>query len=279
MKLYPEIILKASNNNKNVGAFRFWILAKDFDRGSGYIPAKTFRRHLIKDLKIARSTVYRWIDAAQELGLIEYNGDVYRLAAWDIGAMIAGVTELMRPVNMPIDMFINKGWMAGVWAAFQKHFKGPKSRAFFEAKTGVPARTQREYEAQAGTKKQANYADMGDPAKDPENAFYVDQEAGYYGGSDGHTRRRLPNTYEVPDGYSLANKGNTGKRNRRLKELHREGSIRGPMGRLYCEDDQQLKKARNQAKNQNAQHRWLVLFRHRCKSIYNKVGVYDAVVL
>ena len=283
VKFYPEIILKASTNNKPVGAFRFWVLAKNFDRGgSGCIPAKLFRHYLTNDLKIPRSTVYRWIDAALEMGLIERIEDIYRLTGWHVGAQVAGVIELMKPVYMPTDDFIQKGWMGCVWSAFLTHFegKGPKSRAFLEAKTGVPFRTQRDYEAQEGIEKRANFANMGDPSKDPDNALCIDPGAGIYGGRDGHTRRRLPNSYEkIPEGYAMANKGNTGKRNQKLKESQIEGGIRGPSGRLYCQDDQQLKRARHRAKDQDAKNRWEWLFQLRCRSTFKKAGIYDAVTI
>jgi len=280
IKIFPEIILKASNNNKPVGAFRFWCLAKDYDcGGSGYIPAKDFRNHLIKELNIPRSTVYRWIDQALDLGLTERKGEVYRLAAWDVGAKIAGVTELMPPVHMPLKVFVKKGWTAGVWAAFLLHFKGkgPKSRAFFESRTGVPFRTQWEYEKQAGVKKQANYANLGDPSKDPQHAAAIDGQRGIYG-YQGQTRRRLPNSIiGIPEGYTLANKGNTGKRNRKLRELQIEGSIPEFTGRQYCQNDKEVKQAIRQDKDQDAKNRTGFIYRYVAKVL--KVGVYDAVVL
>jgi len=149
MKLYPEIIFKAINNNKPAGAFRLWFIAKDYDRGgSGFIPAKAFRRYL-KGLGIPRGTYTRWITQAVDMGLIGRTRtargvQVYALVSWDQGAILAGVTSLLKPVMLQLARFTNKGWLAWVWAGYLKHFEGKLiSRATLEKLTGVPARTQR----------------------------------------------------------------------------------------------------------------------------------------
>jgi len=280
VKLYPEIILKAANNNKNVGAFKLWILAKSYDRGCGAIPAKRFRRYTFHQLGIPRASFYRMLKAALELQLITYDGDFYHLAAWDKGAMISGVAKLIRPVYMPLDDFINKGWLSNVWKAFVRHFAGRNiSRAALQELTGVPARTQREYESQAGVKTTACFADMGDPSKDPENAFAI--EGAFYGGWDGHTRRRISNRYEAPqepDGYYLANKGNTRRRNRKLEESQTVGGIQKTTyeERIYCEDAKQLKQAKKQNRKADAKTRPDILYLFRFRTRSGK-GVFSAV--
>lgn len=279
MKLYPEIILKAANNNKNVGAFKVWILAKDYDRGCGAIPGKKFRQYLFKKLGIPRASFYRWLDAALELELIRYDGEFYHLAAWDKGAMIAGVTKLIRPVIMPVDHFIDKGWMANVWKAFTVLFREKTiSRARLEQLTGVPARTQRDYEYQAGVEKTACYANLGDPSKDPDNAHAI--EGAVYG-KDGYLRRRLPNRYDGiqdPDGYKQAGKGNTRRRNRNLEEWHIVGRIQSNYtGRLYCEDAKQLKQAHRQNREADAKTRPDYLYLFRLIAGKARVRVFDAV--
>lgn len=281
MKLYPEIILRANTNNKNVGAFRFWVLAKDYDRGSGFLPAKAFRRYLFHELGIPRATVYRWLSAAQDLGLVDYQNGIYRLISWDKGAAIAGVGRLLRPVEIPKEDFINKGWLGFVWKAFTAHYRGENiSRATFEHLTGVPERTQREYEAQAIVEKTPCYADLGDPSKNPENARVMGE--GVFGMANGHTGRRLPNKYNKPkhaDGYFLAAKGSTKKRNYKLSELRIEGSISPFKGRIYCEDYKQLKRARKQSSQVDVMIRPKELFLFRRLSSWTRSRVYDAVLL
>ena len=275
IRLYPEILLRAANNNKPVGAFRLYVIAKSFDHGSGFIPAKQFRQYLAS-LGIARPTFYRWIDQALALGIIEYNGKTYRLAAWEIAAIRAGCPELMRPVTMPLGWLIGKGWMGRVWSAWLKHFEGPKARATLEALTGCPARTQRHYEAQAGVYNQANYADLGDPASDPGNAWAHDPENGVYS-RGGRMRKRLPNTRLLPEGITLAPKGRTKQRNRKLQALYIEDSSPEFTGRQYCKDDKQVKTATKQGGRLDARTRPNVLWLFR--SLVSGAGVYEPVYL
>jgi hypothetical protein len=244
IKVYPEIIFQATNENLSTGGFRLWFLGKDFDPGgSGMLPSKKFRKHLAR-LGVTRPTFYRWLDEAKSLGLIVQLGPYYRIAAWGKGAQAAGLARLKKTVYVPRKEFVNKGWLAVVWDAFRLLFGNTISRATLEQETGVPARTQRHYESQTGGKVYQNYADMGDPKKDPKNAVAVDEKKGVYGRKNGHVGKRLPNTY-MPEGVLLAAKGRTNKVNRYLRSCDHEGSL--PLmeiiQRLYCETDKQLKSA------------------------------------
>jgi len=244
IKLYPEIIFTAMNNNLSTGGFRLWFLAKDFDPGgSGMLPAKKFRKHLAR-LGVKRPTFYRWLDEAKSLGLIEQLGPYYRVSAWGKGAQAAGLGHLKKTAYVPRESFIKKGWLSVVWDAYRLLFGKTISRATLEQETGVPARSQRHYESQTGGKKVQNYADMGDPKKDPKNAVAIDEEKGVYGRKNGHVGKRLPDTY-IPEGVLLAAKGRTKKVNQYLRSCDHEGSL--PLmeiiQRLYCETDKQLKAA------------------------------------
>lgn len=165
IKVFPEVIYSAIRHNRPAGAFRLWFIAKHFDNGSGFIPVKDFRRY-VDSQGVNEKTYYRWLDQAITLGLIKREGGanpVYRLAAWEGGANAAEVSNgLSRAVNVPIAKFLAKGWLAILWAGYLKHFETkPVSRATLEKLTGIPARTQRAYEAKAGVKAKANYASYG----------------------------------------------------------------------------------------------------------------------
>jgi len=247
VKLYPEIILHALNNNKPVGGVRLWFLAKEFDSGNGHIPSKDFRFWLM-DLGVARSTLYRWLDQALELGLITQGDGVYKLVSWGRGAVLVGVTHLSKPVIIDIEKFINKGWLNYVWAGFLKRFENPVSRETLEKMTGTPPRTQLERERKAGVKTKSNYADLGNPKDNPEGALYPDQEKGYYG-AHGRIRRRLPNSYK-PAGVEAGNVGRTKKANKLINALCDCGAAaENQLERLYCETYQQFKKATRSPRN------------------------------
>jgi hypothetical protein len=276
VRLYPEIIFKASENNKPVGAFKVWFIAKEFDYGGGFIPAKRFRQHLAK-LGIARPTYYRWLSQAFELGLMDHQGDVYGLISWERGAALAGVASLLRPVDIEVERFVSKGWLAVVWGAYIKHFEArPISRATLHKLTGVPARTQRGYEKQIKVKSKGHFANFGDPAKDPKNAVNIDERQGIYGKA-GMTRRRLPDSRTVEEEHiELANKGRTKKANRALKALLLTRCSSPKPERLYFETYQKLKQAnRGKQRDGNAKdrpsHRYLYL-----TDVLN-VGVWEAV--
>jgi len=277
VKIIPELILKASANSKPLGAFRLWFLAKDYDRGgSGFIPAKKFRQH-IRVLGIARPTFYRWLDQAFELGLMEHQGSVYELISWERAAALAGVEGFLKPVHIDLDRFISRGWLAIVWGAYRKHFEGRLiARSTLERLSGVPERTQREYEGQISVKRTANFANYGDPSKDPDNALVIDAKRGIYGRA-GMTRGRLPDKVAVIEGgIELANSGRTKKANRALRALcNMRGSSQNPE-RLYFESYQQFKRAtRGKQRDGDAKDRP----DHRYLFITDSlgVGVWDAI--
>jgi len=283
MKIFSEIIFQAINNNKPVGAFRLWFIAKDYDRGgSGFIPAKAFRQHIAK-LGIVRPTFYRWLSQAFELGLIKRTrtnrgGQVYALVALDQGAMLAGVSSLLSPVKVDQNRFVSKGWLSIVWGAYIKHFDGRIiSRATLERLTGVPARTQQSYEGRINVKRKGHIASFGDPSKDPDHAMAIDARRGIYGRA-GMTFKRLPNSRIVRDeNIQIANRGRTGKANKGLRALlNSRSSSPKPYYRLYFDSYPKLKRAiRGKQQDGNA------LSRPNTRYLFVKdaqgVGIWDAV--
>jgi hypothetical protein len=237
IKLYPEIIFKAKARNKPLSAFRVWFLAKHFDRGSGFIPKKDFKIFL-KSNSIKQSTAYRWLDQAENLGLLVSSGKYYRVVSWEKAAQKVGVTRVMRFTKVPLERFVRANWEAWVYASYLKHFEGkPISRQTIETQTGIPQRTQYEYEIKANVKKFANYADVCDPVENPELAIDVIGSPGCYA-AKGRIRKRLPNSYEASD-VQIGNKGRTKQVN---EALCSEDSSQQTFYPLYCKDNEQRRR-------------------------------------
>lgn len=240
IKLLPEIIFAAQASNKPLGAYRLWFLAKHFDRGNGFIPKKNFKRYL-KSLEIPKSNLLRWLEQAIALGLLQSNGESYKLESWQGAARSVGVKRVLRFTKIPLDRFIRPHWQAWVFASYLTHFDGkPISRETLEKLTGIPARTQLEYEKHARVEKTANYAEICDPQSNPNLACKVMGSPGYYG-KNGKIRKRLPNSYQVEDVF-LGNKGRTKQINKALCSEDSSQNIRYP---LYCLDNKKLRQNKN----------------------------------
>lgn len=244
IKLFPEILFQAGRHGKPVSAFRLWFIAKDFNPGgSGFIPAKAFRQHL-HGLGVNRQTAMRWLEQALALGLLFKGGEVYRIASWQEGARIAGVRKLMGAVKVERKLFLAKGWLAICWAAYLQHFRSMIARQTLEELTGVPPRTQLEYERKTGVINQANYATYGKVLDNPGLAIRLFAQPGHYT-CRGEMRRRLPNSRDCKqiEGISLANKGRLKHINRALDQVAGSPMTNVPILRLYCESPKQTKKA------------------------------------
>ena len=264
IKVLPDFIFSALKHHQPASAYRLWFIAKDFNYGGcGAIPAKVFRQYL-KSIGIPKQTFSRWLEQANTLGLITRHGTYYWLASWQDGAALVGLERLNRPVEIPKERFLTKGWLAWCWAGYLLQFKGPVARATMENMSGVPARTQYEYERKAEVINKANYASYGRIVDDPERAIRLYKQPGHYS-KDGENRRRLPNSREVQE-IVFANKGRLRYINQALIEVvGSQGqvasshiarmTISGEIGeqkqtyRLYCENHKQTKKSRRKLKN------------------------------
>jgi hypothetical protein len=247
IKVYPEVIFTAIRHNRPAGAFRLWFIAKHYDRGNGFIPAKDFRRY-VSAQGVNEKTFYRWLDQAIDLGLINRVSGakpVYQLAAWEVGAAAAGINnDLLRAVTVPLNKFVAKGWLSVIWAGYLKHFEGkPISRAALESLTGVPARTQLEYETKAHVRSRANYASYGLAPDSIDQALEfimpIVYRPGHYVTQEGEVRRRLPDTRTAPNEVDLANAGRLKRIN---QALYKEGSSQ-TIYKLYTENAKQSKRA------------------------------------
>lgn len=267
IKVFPEVIFTAIRHNRPAGAFRLWFIAKHYDNGNGFIPAKDFRRY-VNAQGINDKTYYRWLDQAIELGLINRVSGVkpvYQLAAWEVGAVIAGVkNDLLKAAKVPLNKFVAKGWLPVIWAGYLKHFEGkPISRATLESLTGVPARTQLSYETKAQVKSRANYATYGLAPDNLERALAfmpIVYNPGHYVTQEGEFRRRLPDTRTAPNDISLANAGRLKRIN---QALFKEGSSQ-TIYRIYTDNAKQSKRAQRRIRRSDE--------RERPYYVYEQVG-------
>lgn len=126
-----------------------------------------------------------------------------------------------RKAEIPAVDLIGDGWRAAVWAGYIATTKGPMSRSKMRKVTGVPERTQQEYEKEAGIIQTVNYAH--DETRGSEHLtgvreFERPHAFDYY---DKETKQRIicwrtPDTREAPKGYSCAAKGRTRKVNKAI---------------------------------------------------------------
>lgn len=231
MKLYPEIILSAKQNELPVNGIRVSLVARDYcgDR-RGSVPVKAFRRHL-KSLGVSRSTYSRWIKEALEIGLLtryqsERKGkDYYLIAGLADIAAFAGCSHLSAPVLVNINDFVGRSWMSLTWAAYERRFNNkPISRVALESLTGVPERTQQYREKRAGVKQIENYGIYGDhkelSEKNPELVVGLyDQPGVFVNNNTGELCQQLPNSRGIPESIQPAQRGRIRKVNELLSAL------------------------------------------------------------
>ena len=245
----------------------------------------------------------RWIEQALALGLLQREGSadaaVYRIASWQRGAALAGVSRLMPPVLVEREALLAKGWLAVCWAAFLLRFDGLVSRAALEALSGVHARTQVAYEHAAGVINRANYASYGKVPDDPElatgglpAAVGLAAKAGHYF-KRGELRRRLPNSRDCSNIQTirLTGRGRIKAINRALEivagspQLCSQPVANSPSVfeleplRLYCTSEKQTKQARHQHKKWQGDPRERVQFRFEFAHWHNGKGIFSAVAL
>jgi len=204
VKFYPEIVLAAMNKNNGVGGVRLFCIAKHYDNGSGFIPNDEFKAYAKRYLGIPAARFNRWLRDAQRIGIIKRSGNVLTLRSWGKAAVAVGVEGFANPVEMGVTKISSEGWAAWVWAAYLKRHEGkPIARSTMERLTGVPERTQRHYEAEAGVKNQANYAMEAEPIAKEEDGYFW-----HYG----QPRKRLGNS-RVISGVERCKRGRTKKHN------------------------------------------------------------------
>jgi len=230
MKLYPEIILTCSKNERTtrtVGGVKFYFVAKHYDRegGSGIIHEKDFRAYAMRYLGISRATYYRWKKQAKKLGLFTDHAGILQLISWGRAALACGCERVNTSVEVSIREFVCNEGLSEVWAGYVKQFEPkpasdkapaqqerPITKTTLRTLSGIPESTQRYYEAKAGVKKNPNIAFLGPGSLDAPS-----HEGGGYYAKDGFHFQRLGNTYHAPKRIKLNKRGRTDKVNRTIR--------------------------------------------------------------
>jgi len=277
VKLFPELLFKAIHTGQPVTAYKLWFLAKRFDQpGCGFIPAKAFRQHL-KNLGIPRQTITRWLAQAEALGLITLTGKFYAICSWQSGAIKAGCERLSRPINLPLSVFLKRGWLSHCWAGYLLRFKGLVSRETLHKLSSVPPRTQQAYENQAHVINQFNYASYGSVEDNPELAIKLYDQDGHYT-KQGQLRRQLPNS-RIVSGVSLANKGRLKQVNGALCVKEDSSPIFAHTQRRYSHTPQQTKRAIRRDRKKDIHPRERIGFIYEFTHQLHHHGIFMAIAL
>ena len=221
VKIQPEVLLHAARG-KNGGAARLFFLAKHFNSsGSRTIETKKFRRWLLS-LGISQRVYELWLARALQIGLITRRDQWLDLTDWARGYAILGCFKIYkRPALIPLNKLSSKGWLCWTWAAYVKRYEGRIiSQAALRKLTGIPERTQRQYERRAGVVITRNIA------------FDLDRKADQLAGTleFGHKNAfaykgvmawGLPNSRQI-NGVNYGNKG----RNRKIQKAINRSCIK-----------------------------------------------------
>jgi len=285
VKFYPSLLVQADAKRIPLGGFRVWFIVKDWLKETGFISSKAIKDHL-KELGISKSTYSRWVRMAYELGLFLSAGELVKLASWQEGAALAGCSRLENPVQVEVEKFIGAGWQSIIWAAYITNHQGVISRATLRELSGVPERTQRHREHQAGVINQENYAIIGEVKRNPDLAIGAlgdSYNTGYYQKS-GEIRRRLPNSRTVPEHIQTAPKGRTKKVNKLLAESSPCDAMRSSsqVYLLYSDNAKQTKRIQRADRQKDDQKRPSVIYERmflHYRASGQKNGVYCAIAL
>lgn len=168
VKLWPMMGISAARRGEG-GAWRAYALAKSLDKsGTGAIHLAELES-LAVELGIHPKTWRRSLAAARRLTLIHDRSNcpgLIALAGHAAAAVLLGCDYIgTRPASIRAGDLTGKGWRSHVWAAYEATHGGRQiSRAKQEQLTGVPVRTQRAYDNQAGVDRRAHYAVSERPA-------------------------------------------------------------------------------------------------------------------
>lgn len=218
---------------------RLWLLRVIDGPGRGWLPLDEARRQLTDPQSPLRCCGRRLRQLlAQGEGLFWQRDDQDRL--WLRGApKIAHTLDCGKcqgfPVELPVATLL--GGIQGVRAAFYAAFHSgrppsPISRDTLTAISGIPARTQLEYDRAAGVRRRRNFAvgERYSAERFQERAWqrgravfqFVDT-AGRQGRPGGHyVAWHLPNSYQA--GYERRSRGSRKRLNRQLADLVQKGT-------------------------------------------------------
>jgi hypothetical protein len=280
MKFFPELVLSAMRNGGPAGGVRLYCIAKHRDNGNGHLPIDEFKAYTKRYLGIPKARFNRWLRDALRLGIIKRSANVYSLASWGNAAVALGVTGLQTPVEMGVTKMANDGWAAWVWAAYLKrHENKPIARATLRKLTGIPERTQRMYEAEAGVENMANYANYGPPERNPDEAITEETNGWFW--YYGQQKKRMPNSRTVRE-IERSKRGRTAKHNSFIRAAlsKKWGSSQTEKQRIYFHGPNK-KRAVNRTlaamrKTERAHARWFEAFYLHSCDVMN-VGLWEAM--
>ncbi len=252
IKIFPDLLLAAIGKNLG-GSYRLWFLGKHFNStGSGVIISDAFRSYSIEKVGISRSSFYGWLRKSASLNLIENDGKNLKLLGYRDAAIMVGCLNLHRPIYLEIEKLFLKGWQSWLWAGYLKSCGLENkiiSRKSLRLISGIPERTQREYNKNIGIKSEANYA-MIECVKGTQeivnglNEFERSRIKSKVFLRNGGVLWRRPNKYLV-HGLSIGSKYSARRINQRLQNLFLIGgrdSDSLPIIRLNCTSERQIEK-------------------------------------
>lgn len=240
------------------GAWRAWVFARACDdQGSGKV-SRVELRQFLKKCGVKERTGDSWIDWAVHYGLLEKttskrdNKTLYGIVSEARGALFCGAGNLSpKPVIVPADLLIGKKtWKAFVYVAWRGQL-GMISQVKIEQMTGISDRSQRRYLKSAEAHIKRNVARYDKKVSQAFLDGLRDIEAnpelgsrGYYKDKKGRLSKRLPDSVGMPKTVAMATTGRTKKNRKALKTLlSRDYEARELLVKLFCEDDDQLKKS------------------------------------
>lgn len=198
--------------------------------GSGKVAREDLREALLEHGAHPR-TARRWIRQAIEAGLFHDTNALHYRSQGKAAAIVGAERMASRPaiIENPAALF-DTGWLGVVWAAYTASRNGgktdlnPISRAALEKLTGVPERTQREYQKQSKKIKsiacQADFGRLNRRIKDTwthVNNLRKETGKGYLL-QGGRLIQRLPNVYVCDKTMQAGNRGRTGKAKREMQD-------------------------------------------------------------
>ena len=203
VKIWSRLTLAASRS-KLGGAARAWIFAQSLDPAGSGVVAQTDLRALLEQITGSRSSSYRWISEAVQAGFLApaRGGSRYLIRSTQAVCQRTGISDPGQRVEVSAAGLGKAGWKGLLWAANLAGHTRPVSRAYLERSTGVPARTQKEYDREGHITVRSNFAvDLNSQSEQLDG--YQDFKKSHAfvvrcGGVD-RIAYRLPNSYTTPN--------------------------------------------------------------------------------
>jgi len=268
-----------------------WSFAHAIDApGSGAVSREELREWLSLDPRKFR----RWLAEAEEIGLVRVvshrSGPVLILTGVERAAGLLNCESIgPRPVSLPAELLIGRGWRAHVWAAMLASLGAEAgvtiSRAKLQEMTGISARSQARYEREAGVKVKPNYC-VTDQAADRlsgEREFGRAHAFAWRDAASGEevVSWRLPDNRRAPGHVWRCQNGRTRKINRALRGASfykSRGRLRVP--RIFWATLQAAERAAQRMSLPDQPRRWKPVdeiyglrFRSRRATVWAYVGL------